>query len=135
MRHPRKISLPDCRKMCFWETSVLKVSWGSMLPDPLRGSDLRPSISQSICLLTRQCPSTSKVNKNPASTLLVLVTRWGSCSGLLPIRFGGMKGEVDARAVPFTFITAVGGTSIDQRASDRCHHSMIFRSWMTSCLS
>ena len=107
MRHPRKISLPDCRKMCFWETSVLNVSWGSMPPDPLRGSDLRPSISQSICLLTRLCPSTSKVNKNPALTLLVLVTRWGSCSGLLLIRFGGMKGAVDARVVPFTFITAV----------------------------
>ena len=35
-------------------------------PDPPRGSGLLPSISQCTCLLTRQCPSTSKVNEDLA---------------------------------------------------------------------
>ena len=36
-----------------------------MPPEPPRGSGLRPSVLQGTCLLTSQCPSTSKVNENP----------------------------------------------------------------------
>ena len=36
-----------------------------MPPDPPRGLGLRPSVFQGTCLLTSQCPSTSKVNENP----------------------------------------------------------------------
>ena len=38
-----------------------------MPPDPPRGSGLRPSVLQGTCLLTSQCPSTSKVNENPGN--------------------------------------------------------------------
>ena len=38
-----------------------------MPPDPPRGSGLWPSILQGTCLLTSQCPSTSKVNENPVA--------------------------------------------------------------------
>ena len=40
-----------------------------MPPDPPRGSGLWPSVLQSTCLLTSQCPSTSKVNENPATVV------------------------------------------------------------------
>ena len=51
MHHCKKISFPDCRKMRFWETYLLKISRGSMPPDPPRGSGLRPSIFKGTCLL------------------------------------------------------------------------------------
>ena len=38
---------------------------GEHAPGPPRGSGLRPSVLQGTCLLTSQCPSTSKVNENP----------------------------------------------------------------------
>ena len=44
-----------------------------MPPDPPRGSGLRPSVLQGTCLLTSQCPSTSKVNENPADVVGVLI--------------------------------------------------------------
>ena len=37
--------------------------------DPPRCSGLRPSVLWGTCLLTSQCPSTSKVNENPALIL------------------------------------------------------------------
>ena len=40
---------------------------GEQLPlDPPRGSGLWPPVLQGSCLLTSQCPSTPKVNENPA---------------------------------------------------------------------
>ena len=38
---------------------------GEHAPGPPRGLGLWPSVSQGTCLLTSQCPSTSKVNENP----------------------------------------------------------------------
>ena len=32
--HQSKIPFPDCRKIRFWETCVLKISQGNMPPDP-----------------------------------------------------------------------------------------------------
>ena len=60
-----KISFPHCWKMHSWETLVLKIFRGGMPPDPPRCSGLRPSVLRGTCLLTSQCPSTSKVNENP----------------------------------------------------------------------
>ena len=37
MCHCKKIPFPDCRKMCFWETYVLKISWRHMPSDLCRG--------------------------------------------------------------------------------------------------
>ena len=76
MRHS-KISFPDCRKIHFRDTCILKISQGSMSSDPPRGSGRRPSILQVTCLLTRQCPSTSKVNENPETGLLELEVEGG----------------------------------------------------------
>lgn len=42
-----------------------------MPPDPPRGSGLWPSIIQCTGLLTRQCPSTSKVNENPVLCIVL----------------------------------------------------------------
>ena len=44
--HHSKISFPDCRKIHFRETYILKISQGSMPPDPPRGSGIQPSILQ-----------------------------------------------------------------------------------------
>ena len=63
MRHS-KISFPNCRKIQFWETCILKISQGS-----LSGLGLQLSILQGTRLFTRQCPSTSKVNENPVIVL------------------------------------------------------------------
>ena len=43
-----------------------------MPPDPPTVSGLRPSVSQGTCLLTSQCPSTSKVNENREWASLVI---------------------------------------------------------------
>ena len=75
--HHSKISFPDCRKIHLWETYILKISLGSMPPDPPRGSGIQPSILQVTCPLTRQCPSTSKVNENPETGLLELEVEGG----------------------------------------------------------
>ena len=47
------------------------------LPSPPRGSGIQPSILQVTCPLTRQCPSTSKVNENPETGLLELEVEGG----------------------------------------------------------
>jgi len=49
-----------------------------MPPDPPTVSGLRPSVSQGTCLLTSQCPSTSKVKENPDYVKLDLL-----CSAFL----------------------------------------------------
>ena len=46
MHHCKKISFPDCRKMRFWETYLLKISRGRMSPDPLEVRAFGPQFSR-----------------------------------------------------------------------------------------
>ena len=48
-----------------------------MPPGPPRGSGLWPSVLQGTCLLTSQCPSTSKANENPDRALQVSIAYKG----------------------------------------------------------